>query len=86
MNPITITPIEGSSQIHGIGYDAGSQTLAVQFHKRAKGQPNTPGAVYHYDGVPIDKFNAFTKADSKGTFFGKRIRNQYPTTKQEEAK
>ena len=81
---IDLTPVKDSSQIAAIGYDIPSKTLAVQFWSRKKGQEPAPGAVYHYKDFPLEKFTAFQNAESKGTFFGERVRNQFPTTKQPE--
>lgn len=81
---ISITPVT-SGQISGIGYDPASKTLAVQFHKRTKGQPPAPGSIYHYAQVPAEKFDAFLRAESKGTFLKERIKGQYDYEKQEEA-
>lgn len=64
MNNIAMTPV-ASSNIAAHGYDAASQTLAVQF----KG-----GKVYHYSGVPQDTADAFIAAESKGSHFAREIR------------
>lgn len=74
---IAITPCE-SSQITGYGYDADSQTLAIQF----PGRGATPGSVYHYANVPAEVFEALHASDSKGKFFGSNIRSVYPYEKQ----
>lgn len=57
-----------SSQIHAFGYDDATQTLALQF--KSKGGP---GAVYHYPCAP-DVYKQFCTAESKGKFFGSRIK------------
>ena len=56
---IQMQPIEGSSHIEAAGYDAGSQTLRVQF----KG-----GKSYDYAGVPPEKVREFQGSSSKGQF------------------
>lgn len=77
---IAITPCE-SSQITGFGYDAASQTLAIQF----PGRGVTPGSVYHYAAVPPTVFAEFQAAESKGKFFGSQIRGRYDYEKQPDA-
>ena len=83
---IAITPCE-SSRIHGYGYDAATQTLALQF--KSKGGP---GSIYHYAGVPAPVFSDLQKAESLGRFFGEVIQSKdedgnlnYPFTKVEPA-
>jgi len=41
----------------------------------------TSGARYRYFAVPAQVFHDFLAADSKGTFFNRRIRHCYPCTK-----
>jgi outer membrane protein assembly factor BamE (lipoprotein component of BamABCDE complex) len=65
-----------SSQIHAIGHDPASQTLAIQF--KSKGEP---GSVYHYQNFPSDEFEKFSNAESIGRHFGQHIkphRDRYP--------
>lgn len=71
------TPVK-SSQIHGLGYDAATNTLAVQF----KGKDG-PGSIYHYANVSPDKFVEFTKAESHGKHFGLHFKasKDHPFTK-----
>lgn len=57
-----------SSQVKAIGYDADTKTLAVQFTRGT-------GAVYHYPNVEPHTHEAFVKAGSIGTFFGKHIKS-----------
>jgi hypothetical protein len=66
---IQLTPCE-SSLIHAHGYDAATQTLALQF--KAKGGP---GATYHYADVPPEMYAALQTSDSVGRFFGSEIKN-----------
>lgn len=68
-----------SSQIHAIGYDDKTGTLAIQF----KGK-NGPGSVYHYQNIGADFFAEFKAAESIGKFFGKNIKpfpDAFPFTK-----
>jgi len=58
-----------SSSIRTIGYDAKEQVLEVQF---------TSMATYRYSGVPKEIADAFLNAESKGTFFGVKIRACFP--------
>ncbi len=64
--PIALQPVE-SHQIGAIGYDADTQTLAVQFKRGAL-------AIYHYPNVTPETWAAFQAAESKGTFFGAHIK------------
>lgn len=57
-----------SSQIKAYGYDATSQTLAIQFQRGAK--------VYLYPGVEPELAEQFTGAESKGKAFGSLIRGR----------
>jgi hypothetical protein len=56
-----------SSQVKSVGFDHGTNTLAVQF---ARGT----GAIYHYPNVTKDQYEAFINADSIGVHFGKHIK------------
>jgi hypothetical protein len=58
-----------SSQIHAIGYDPATKTMAVQFHKRTTDRKPQPGAVYHYQGVEPDHFKEFQDSPSKYAHF-----------------
>jgi hypothetical protein len=62
MNPVT------SSNIGAIGYDGEAQVLHVQF---------TSGRKYAYFNVPLEVYDAFLSADSKGKFFAANIRGKY---------
>jgi hypothetical protein len=76
---ISVSPVQ-SSQIAGLGYDAASKTLAVEF----KGWGGKPGATYHYANVTADTFEALRGAESIGSYFGKNIKPhaaKYPYTK-----
>lgn len=56
-----------SSQISEYGFDEATKTLAIKFKHG--------GSVYHYDNVSPELFAEFNAAESKGSFFGKRIKN-----------
>lgn len=73
---ITMQPVE-SSQIHSVGHDAASNTLAIRF-KNYKGEATS---LYHYDNFTAADFDAFLSADSIGVHFGKYIKvstEKYP--------
>jgi len=70
VTPIVMTPVD-SSQIHSIGHDAASNTLAIRF-KSYKGEPSS---LYHYDNFTADDFAAFKDAESIGRHFGQNIKN-----------
>lgn len=73
-----------SSQLAAIGYDAETQTLAIQF--KAKG--TAPGSLYHYANVTPEDFAAFRDAESIGSHFYKFIKpfkDKYPYTRIETA-
>lgn len=53
---ITLNPVE-SSQIHAIGHDPATNTLAIQF--KSKGGA---GSVYHYQNFDSAAFDAFNGA------------------------
>lgn len=72
-----------SSQIHSIGHDPGTNTLAIRFY-RGFGRDQVPGSIYHYANVSSDEFQKFKTADSIGRHFGKEIKpfaDKYPYTK-----
>lgn len=58
-----------SSNLDGIAYDEVSAVLQIDF--------NT-GSRYQYFGVEADKAEKLFEAESKGRFFSKEIRNNYP--------
>lgn len=68
---ITMQPVE-SSQIHSIGHDAASNTLAIRF-KNYKGEATS---LYHYDNFTADDFAAFRGAESIGKHFGQHVKNE----------
>jgi hypothetical protein len=76
---IDMQPVE-SSQIHSIGHDAATSTLAIRF-KDFKGAPSS---LYHYQNMPAEEFEAFRTAESIGSHFYKHIKpfaDKYPYTK-----
>ena len=48
-----------SSQIHSIGHDVATNTLAIRFKSRGE-----PAALYHYSNVSAEDFAAFRDAES----------------------
>lgn len=74
--PIELSPVE-SSQIHSIGHDASTNTLAICFKDKAGGA----GSLYHYANVDADAFAQFKGADSIGSHFYKTFKHakeKYP--------
>jgi hypothetical protein len=82
MPRITLTDVE-SSQIHSIGHDAETNTLAIRF-TRGYGPKRGPGSLYHYQNFTRQDFEAFAGAESLGKHFGAHIKNEvvkYPFEK-----
>lgn len=76
-----------SSQIHSIGYDPETQTLAIRFTRGFR-ENRGPGSLYHYSNVTQEDYDAFLAAESKGKHFGQNIKpfqDKYPYTKIVEA-
>lgn len=74
--PIALSTVE-SSQIHSIGHDPVTNTLAIQFKDKAGGA----GSLYHYANVTSEDFVAFQGAESIGSHFYKHIKphtTKYP--------
>lgn len=69
--PPTLTPMK-SSMLNGQSYDPATGRLIVEFKN---------GTRYAYDGVPADKYEAFSGAASPGSFFAAKIRNNHTATK-----
>lgn len=70
-----------SSQIHSIGHNAETGTLAIRFRDR---RTNLPTSLYHYSNFTAEDFAAFSEAESKGSHFGKHIKpydKKYPYAK-----
>lgn len=57
-----------STAIRDFSYDETSCRLTITF---------VSGRRYVYDNVPSDVFDAFTRADSRGGFFNRDIRDRY---------
>ena len=72
MNAIPMIDVE-SNQIHSIGHDATTNTLAIRFY-RDWGADKKPGAIYHYANFTAADFAAFRDAESLGKHFGKHIK------------
>ncbi|KWV17198.1 KTSC domain-containing protein [Xanthomonas translucens] len=62
-----------SSQIHSIGHDPATSTLAIRFTK-GYGAKRGPGSLYHYSNFSPAEFEAFKAADSLGKHFGQYIK------------
>ena len=58
-----------SSSIATIGYDDDAEILEIEF---------VDGHVYRYRGVPPHVFEGLRQAPSKGAFFNRHIRGEYP--------
>lgn len=65
INSIERSPVT-SSNIHSIGYDAATRTLAIQFRN---------GGVYHYADVSPDEHQALMQSESKTRHFQAKIRD-----------
>lgn len=65
---ITMEAVE-SSQIHSIGYDVVTSTLAIRFKSKSGA-----GSLYHYSNFSVADMEAFRAAESKGSHFGKFIK------------
>lgn len=75
-----------SSQIHSIGHDPETNTLAIRFLAKRGG--NEPGSLYHYANFTAEDFKAFSDAESIGSHFGKHIKvydKKYPYKKIDES-
>ncbi len=57
-----------STMIKGIGYDAQSSTLEIEFNS---------GQVWQYFDFPESLWYEFENSESKGIFFNSEIKNQY---------
>ena len=67
-----ILSLRSSKNIHSASYDADSQKLTVKFHH---------GGTYVYDGVDVEKAQAFADADSHGEFLHSQIKGQHTFSK-----
>lgn len=76
-----------SSQIHSIGHDSETNTLAIRFY-RSFGRDQEPGPLYHYANFSAADFTEFRNAESKGRHFGQFIKpfsHKYPYQKVDNA-
>ncbi|RRU23613.1 KTSC domain-containing protein [Stenotrophomonas sp. 278] len=72
-----------SSQIHSIGHDPETNTLAIRFTS-GYGQNRGPGSLYFYENFSAEEFEALKGAESIGKHFGGYIKNfadRYPYRK-----
>lgn len=76
---IPMTPV-ASSQIHAIGHDPATNTLAIQF----KGKDGGAGSIYHYENVTPHQHAEFMAATSIGAHFGQHFKKNaaHPYTRQ----
>lgn len=65
---IAMTPVE-SSQIHAIGHDPQTNTLAIQFKSKSGA-----GSIYQYQNFTPELFQAFKSAKSMGSHFKTAIK------------
>ncbi|MFC3816528.1 KTSC domain-containing protein [Lysobacter sp. GCM10012299] len=75
-----------SSQIHSIGHDAETNTLAIRFF-RGFGRDQLAGPLYHYANFTVADFEAFKGAESLGRHFGTHIKpfaDRHPFTRIDE--
>jgi prevent-host-death family protein len=63
------SPVNSSTTMAGVGYDATTQTLEIEFRN---------GHVYQYHGVEAETFEQLMNARSKGQFLNAHVRNSYP--------
>jgi hypothetical protein len=57
-----------SSNLHAIGFDEPTKTLAVHFRN---------GAIWHYPGASPELWKRFDAAESKGKFFNDYIKGKF---------
>lgn len=70
---IDMLPVE-SSNVKSVGYDADSQTLAIEFKS---------GGVYHYEDVPKQTFADLMAAESPGKYVRSKIVGSFKHEKME---
>ena len=61
-----------SSQIRRYGYDQTTRKMRVEFFN---------SGLYEYDDVPMETFEAFLSAPSKGSFHYRQIKGKFPYTR-----
>jgi hypothetical protein len=60
-----------STTLAAVAYDGHRDLLQLHFRD---------GTIYHYFGVPAQTHQELLDADSKGSYFNRRIRAQFPYT------
>jgi hypothetical protein len=60
-----------STSIKSVGYDPKAQVLEVEFKPK--------GRLYQYSNVPAKEYEALLKAESKGRYFNRYLKDFYPT-------
>ena len=65
-----------SSNLHSVGYDPEAEVLEIAF----KGKDNKKRSTYRYSSVPSSVYKSLTRAKSKGKYFNKKIKGEYPYT------
>ena len=68
-----IKPVQSSSQVQALGYNAETQKLFVVFKPNKKGQ-----GIYSYDGATPEFFESFASAESVGKFFIANVQRALP--------
>ena len=66
---LTDTLAVESSALATVAYDHQREVLQVEF---------PDGDVYQYFGVPLQTYQNLLRADSKGTYFNRQVRNSFP--------
>lgn len=67
------TPVS-SSNVHSVGYDDKTRTLAIEF--------KNGGGVYHYHDVPKDVHEGIMSAKSVGSYIHTNVKGAYKHSKQ----
>lgn len=81
---IPTTPVE-DKEIHSLGWEEASNTLAVRFRDFKTGSPKS---LYHYMNFGPTDWAAFRDAEVKGSHFREHVRphqDRYPCFRIEEA-
>lgn len=68
MRAMDATPVQ-STTLAAVAYDSHRDLLQLHFRD---------GTTYHYFGVPARTHQELLDADSKGAYFNRRIRGQFP--------
>lgn len=63
--------LKASANVKGASYDPDTMTLTVQLN----------GGTYAYQGVSVEKAQAFADADSHGSFLHSQIKGQHTFSK-----